>query len=409
MAIDKLSDTQIRNVRPREKIFRLHDGLGLYLEVTPTGNRWWRFKYTFGGKENRISLGVYPQITLKDARERRDEARRQLAHYIDPVVAKRAAKAARVASTENTFEAVAREWFAKRSAVWKQTHSSKVIRRLEIDVFPWLGPRPIAEIKATELLQVVRRIEDRGVIETAHRCLMNCGQVLRYAIATGRAERDLSQDLRGALAPYNEKHFATIVDPKQVGALMRAIDGYKGAFITKCALQLAPLTFVRPGELRMAVWQEFDLDNAEWRIPAERMKMKATHIVPLAQQALAVLRELHPVSSRWGFVFPGVRTRKRPMSENTVNAALRRLGYGRDEMTGHGFRSMACTLLNEQGWNRDAIERQLAHSERDQVRAAYNYADYLPERRKMMQGWADYLDGLRRGAEVVGIGVARVA
>ncbi|MEZ5564338.1 MAG: tyrosine-type recombinase/integrase, partial [Gammaproteobacteria bacterium] len=364
MAIDKLSDTQIRNVRPREKIFRLHDGLGLYLEVTPTGNRWWRFKYTFGGKEKRISLGVYPQITLKDARERRDEARRQLAHYIDPVVAKREAKAARVASTENTFEAVAREWFAKRSAVWKQTHSSKVIRRLEIDVFPWLGPRPIAEIKATELLQVVRRIEDRGVIETAHRCLMNCGQVLRYAIATGRAERDLSQDLRGALAPYNEKHFATIVDPKQVGALMRAIDGYKGAFITKCALQLAPLTFVRPGELRMAVWQEFDLDNAEWRIPAERMKMKATHIVPLARQAVAVLRELHPVSSRWGYVFPGVRTRKRPMSENTVTAALRRLGYGRDEMTGHGFRSMACTLLNEQGWNRDAIERQLAHSER---------------------------------------------
>ncbi len=258
MAIDKLTDTQIRNVRLREKTFRIHDGLGLYLEVTPTGNRWWRVKYTFGGKEKRISVGVYPQITLKDARERRDAARRQLAHYINPVVAKREAKAARVARTENTFEAVAREWFEKWSPVWKKTHSSKVIRRIEIDIFPWLGQRPIAEIKATELLQVVRRIEDRGVIETAYRCLMNCGQVLRYAIATGQAERDLSQDLRGALAPYNEKHFATIVEPKQVGALMRAIDGYTGGFITKCAPQLAPLTFVRPGELRMAVWQEFD-------------------------------------------------------------------------------------------------------------------------------------------------------
>ena len=268
-------------------------------------------------------------------------------------------------------------------------------------MFPWIGGRPIAEINAPELLVVLRRVESRGAIETSHRALQNCGRVFRYAVATGRAQRDPSGDLRGALTPVQERHHASITDPKKVGELIRAIEGYQGEFISKCALRLAPLLFVRPGELRKAEWTEIDLDGAEWRIPGARMKMRQQHIVPLPKQAVAILRELHAVTGEKRFVFPGARTTGRSMSENTVNAALRRLGYSREEMTGHGFRSMASTLLNELGWNRDAIERQLAHAERDSVRAAYNYAEHLPERRKMMQAWADYLDALARGAKVI--------
>lgn len=398
-----LTDTTIRNIKPGDKAVKLFDGNGLFLLVTPNGGKWWRLKYRFGGKEKLLSLGTYPEVSLKDARMNRDEARKEIAKGIDPSQSRKVKKTAQRDRDANSFETVAREWFAKFSSNWVASHSNKILRRLERDVFPWIGGRPIAEVTAPELLMVLRRIESRGAIETAHRAMQNCGQVFRYAIATGRAERDPAADLRGALAPVKEKHYASITDPRAIGALLRTIDGYQGSFVTQCALRLAPLVFVRPGELRRAEWSEFDLDAAEWRIPAERMKMRDPHIVPLSEQAVSILLDLQPLTGDGRYVFPGARTNGRPMSENTVNAALRRLGYGKEEMTGHGFRSMASTLLNEQGWHHDAIERQLAHVERNAVRAAYNYAEHLPERRKMMQAWADYLDGLKAGAEVVPI------
>jgi integrase len=262
-------------------------------------------------------------------------------------------------------------------------------------VFPWVGSKPIKEVTVPELLSVLRRIEARGFIETAHRTLQHCGCVFRYAIATGRAERDPTRDLAGALAPAVKGHYASISDPMAVGQLLRAIDEYPGEFITACALRLSPLLFVRPGELRKAEWSEIEFAKAEWRVPAARMKMRAIHIVPLSRQAISIFEELKPLTGKRVLVFPGAANHTRPMSENTINLALRRLGYSNEEMTAHGFRSMASTLLNEQGWNPDAIERQLAHVERNAVRAAYNYAQFLPERRKMMQGWADYLDSLK--------------
>ena len=395
-----LSATAIRNAKPSNKSIKLFDGGGLYLEVAPRGGKWWRLKYRFAGKEKRISLGVFPDVGLKEARERRDEARRQLAAQVDPSEVRKATKAARSEREANSFESISREWFAKFSPSWSEKHSKKIIRRLERDIFPWLAERPVGEITAPELLRTLRRIESRGAVETAHRALQNCGQVFRYAIATGRADRDPAADLRGALPPVKPKHHASIADPKAIGEMLRAIDGYQGSLVTKCALWLAPLVFVRPGELRRAEWAEIDLETAEWRIPAEKMKLRQQHIVPLARQALDILYELHPLTGSGRYLFPGARTNSRPMSENTVNAALRRLGYAKDEMTGHGFRSMASTLLNEQGWHRDAIERQLAHAERSTVRAAYNYAEHLPERRRMMQSWADYLDGLKAGVGV---------
>lgn len=404
-----LTDKEISNAKPTPKAKRLFDGGGLYLEVAPSGGKWWRFKYRFGGKEKRISLGVYPDVGLKDARARRGDARKLLADGIDPGAHRKATKAMQAERASNSFEAVAREWFVKNSAEWVESHSDKIIRRLERDVFPWIGGRPIHEITAKELLTVLRRIEDRGAIETAHRAHQNCGQVFRYAVVTGRAERDPSGDLRGALTPWKPKHYVTLTDPKAIGDLLRAIDGYHGNFITKCALRLAPLLFVRPGELRRAEWSEINLDKGEWRIPAEKMKARVKHIVPLSPQAVSILRELHPLTERAQWVFPGVRTNDEPMSENTINAALRRLGYGKEEMTGHGFRGMASTILHEQGWLTDVIERQLAHSERNSVKAAYNHAEHLPERRRMMQAWADYLDGLKAGADVVSIHGAKVA
>lgn len=393
-----LTDTAVRNAKPKEKAYKLADEKGLFLLVHTNGSKYWRFKYRFDGKEKLLALGVYPDVSLKDARDKRDSARKQLAvDKIDPGHHRKAHKTARAASAANSFEVVAREWFAKYSPNWVKSHSDKILRRLERDIFPWIGNRAISEISAPELLTTLRRIESRGAIETAHRAHQNCGQIFRYAIATGRAGRDITYDLRRAIPPAKAKHHASIVDPKAIGGLLRAIDGYQGSLITKCALKLAPLSFVRPGELRKAEWTEFNLDVAEWRIPAARMKMREQHIVPLSSQAIAILKELHPLTGNGRYVFPGARTNGRPMSENTVNAALRRLGYAGDQMTGHGFRSMASTLLNEQGWHRDAIERQLAHAERDAVRAAYNYAEHLPERKRMMQAWADYLDGLANG------------
>lgn len=404
-----LTKLQIEHAKPRDKAYKVFDGRGLYLEVAPSGGRLWRFKYRLAGKEKRISLGTYPDVGLKEARDRLDAVRKQVASGLDPSEQRKAEKVARVEQVENTFEAIAREWYAMHSRKWAASHGEKIIRRLELNIFPWIGKRPIREVTAPELLAVLRRIESRGANETTHRAMQNCGRVFRYAIATGRAERDPSRDLIGALAPVIERHHASITEPKAVGALLRAIEGYRGSYVTKCALRLASLVFVRPGELRFAEWLEFNLGEAEWRIPAARMKMRQPHIVPLSTQAVAILRDLEPLTGGERFLFPGAMNKDRAMSENTVNAALRRLGYSGDEMTGHGFRSMASTLLNEKGWNRDAIERQLAHSERDAIRAAYNYAEHLPERRKMMQAWANYLDDLASSAAAAPVKAVLVA
>jgi len=393
-----LTDTAIRNARPREKPVKLFDAGGLYLILTPAGARWWRFDYRYGGKRRTLSMGVYPHVSLKEARAKRVEARKQLATGGDPSATRKAAKAAEA----DSFEAVAREWYAKHAPRWGPGHADNTIRCLEQDVFPRLGARPVGKVTAPDLLEVLRRIEARGALETAHRVLQNCRRVFRYAIATGRAERDTAADLRGALPPAEEKHHAAITDPKAIGALLRAIDGYQGDLPTRCALRLAPLTFVRPGELRAAEWTEFDLDRAEWNIPASRMKTREPHLVPLSVQAIAILCEICPLTGSGRYVFPSLRTAARPMSETTINAALRRMGYAKDEMTGHGFRAMARTLLDEVlGVRPDFIEHQLAHTVRDPLGRAYNRTTHLPERRDMMQRWADYLDGLKNGAEVV--------
>lgn len=395
-----LTDPGCRNAKPKEKPHRLADEKGLYLEVMPNGSKYFRMKYRFGGKEKRLAFGVYPEVTLQAAREKRDEARKLLAQGVDPGEQRKAIKAAR-GSEVDTFEVIAREWIAKFRSSWSDSHRVHIEQCMTKDVFTFLGARLIRDITAPELLAVLRRIESRGALETAHRTKQFCGQAFRYAVATGRADRDPSSDLRGALPPVRGKHQASITDPKAIAELLRAIDDYRGSLVTQCAMRLASLVFVRPGELRRAEWAELDFEKAEWRIPPEKMKMRNPHIVPLSTQAVSILQELHPLTGRGRYVFPSARTPHgdRCMSENAVVAALRRMGYEKDEMTGHGFRSMASTLLNEQGWHRDAIERQLAHAERNAVRAADNYAEHLPERRKMMQAWADYLDGLKKRCE----------
>ena len=400
-----LTDKAISNAKPREKQYKLSDQKGLYVLVTKIG-KYFRLDYRFQGKRKTLALGVYPDVTLKDAREKRSDARKQLQNGIDPAQYKKETKDMQKDQAANSFEAVAREWFTKNKHVWTDGHSRTIIRRLELNIFPWFGARPVASITAPELLTSLRRIEDRGALETAHRVHQICSQVFRYAIATGRAERDPSPDLRGALPPTKPKRMSTITDPEKISELLRAIDGYTGHVITRCALRLAPLFFVRPGELRHAEWSEIDLERAEWKIPAEKMKMRITHIVPLATQAVDILREIEPLTGRGRYVFPSLRTTQRPMSNNTVLAALRRMGYEKAEMSGHGFRAMASTLLHEQGWPSDAIERQLAHAERNSVRAAYNYAEFMPERRKMMQAWADYLEGIKAGAKIMPIKLA---
>tara|TARA_R110000782_G_scaffold48146_1_gene105499 strand:+ start:575 stop:1792 length:1218 start_codon:yes stop_codon:yes gene_type:complete len=390
-----LSDTKIRNLKIPAKPTKYFDGEGLYIVANPSGSRLWRMKYRFAGKEKSLSFGKYPEVSLKRARDLRLEARTQIAEGLDPSFEKQQKHFNSMEQASNSFEKVAEEFLIKKANICSEGYIVKMRQRLEKNIYPWLGSRPIHEIKPAELLNVLNRMDKQGKVDTAHRTKQNCGEIFRYAISTCRAEYDPSAALKGALTPNRRTHLASIIDPKQIGELMRAIEGYKGQYMTQCALKLAPLTFVRPGELRHAEWSEIDFDKAEWRIPAEKMKMKAVHIVPLSNQAIEVFKDLHPVTGKREYVFPGIHSPRRPMSENTVNGALRRLGYAQGEMTGHGFRSMASTLLNEQGWNRDAIERQLAHAERDSVRAAYNYADYLPERRKMMQAWADYLDVIK--------------
>ena len=396
-----LIDTKIRNAKPKDKQYKLFDRDGLFMIVTPAGGKWWRFKYRFGGKEKLLSLGTYPKVGLAKARTRRDRAREQVADGIDPGQVRKALKASK-ANTENTFEVVAREWHAKFMATWTPGHAAMILRRLELNVFPWIGARPIIDIKAPELLMVLRRIESRGALETAHRIKIICGQVFRYAVATGRAERDPAADLRGALPPTKPKHFAAITNPEKVAGLLRAIDGYQGSFVTKCALRLAPLLFVRPGELRKMEWAEIDLEAAEWNIPAKKIKTRQPHLVPLARQSIEILKDLHPLTGTGRYVFPSPRTSQRPMSNNGILSALRRMGFEKDEMSGHGFRAMARTILDEVLQIRpDYIEHQLAHAVRDPNGRAYNRTAFLPERRQMMQTWADYLDGVKAGAKVI--------
>jgi len=397
-----LTDSAIRATKPADKPIKLFDERGLLLLVDPSGGKWWRFRYRFDGKHKSLSMGVYPDVSLAKARERRDEARKLLADGIDPSKNRKAQKAARADRNANSFEVVAREWFAKFKPNWVEAHSDKVIRRLERDVFPWIGGDPIAEVRAPDLLACLRRVESRGTVETAHRALQSCGQIFRYAIATGRASRDPSGDLRGALSTVKGTHLASITEPTAVGGLLRACDGYQGSLVTKCALRLAPLVFVRPGELRKAEWTEIDLERAEWNIPAERMKMREPHLVPLATQAVAILTELLALTGGGRYVFPGARTNGRPMSDNAILAALRRMSFAKDEMSGHGFRAMARTILDEVlGVRPDFIEHQLAHAVRDPNGRAYNRTAHLVERRKMMQQWADYLDKLKAGADVI--------
>lgn len=392
-----LTDQKIKTAKPREKPYKLKDERGLYLLVTPAGRRLWRFRYRHAGRESMLGLGAYPDVSLKGARAQCDEMRKHVAAKVDPAAVRRAEKAGRA----DTFRAVAEEWLAKlKIEPATRVKAEWMFRDL---IFPFLGSIPVRELTAPRILEVLRKLEARGKHETAHRTKQRISQVIRYAIATGRAESDPTRDLRGALAPIEVKSRAAIIQPGKVGELLRAIDGYLGDPATCAALKLAPLTFVRPGELRAAEWAEFDLDAAEWRIPGERMKMGEQHIIPLSRQAVDVLRGLEPLTGRCKYLFPSLRTRERPISENTLNAALRRMGFAQDEMTTHGFRAMASTLLNEQGFPPDVIELQLAHQERNKVRAAYNRAQRLEERRRMMQAWADYLDALKAGGKVVPI------
>ncbi|MGO9935944.1 MAG: tyrosine-type recombinase/integrase [Steroidobacteraceae bacterium] len=397
-----LTDTAAKSAKARDKAYKLSDGKGLYLLVNPNGSKLWCLKYRFNNTEKKLSIGPYPEVSLATARERQLSARSLLESDIDPGEFKKQAKrAARIAGA-NTFEAIAREWLLKFSTGWAESHSSRVLLRLENDLFPWLGSRPITAIEADELLDTIRRIEARGALDSAHRCHGYCGQIFRYAIATARAKRNPAADLRGALPPAKGGHFASIIDPDRVGELLRAIDGYEGGLVTRSALRLAPLTFVRPGELRTAEWAHVDLRTSEWRIPAERMKMNEDLIVPLSRQAVDVILELQPQTRTGKYLFPSLQGAHRPMSENTINGALRRLGYSSDQMTGHGFRAMARTLLDEVlGYRVEWIEHQLAHDVKDPNGRAYNRTAFLKARKEMMQGWADYLDGLRRAAPVL--------
>lgn len=396
-----LSDAAVRNSKPSDKAQKLADGGGLFLYVTTSGSKLWRLKYRFDGKEKLLSFGAYPDTGLKEAREKREAARKLLAAGVDPGENRKAVKASRALEQTNTFEIIAREWFAKQEAVWAESHSSKVIGRLEADVFPWIGKRPMDSLTAPDLLGVLRKVEGRGAVDTAHRILQNFGQVFRYAVATGRATSNPAPNLRGALKAIKQSHFAAITDPKEIGALLRAIDGYEGAYATKAALRLAPLVFVRPGELRAAEWSEFDLEKAEWNIPAARMKLRIAHLVPLSTQALEILQDLHKVTGKGRYLFPSSRTDDRPMSNNAILAALRRMGYEQGEMTGHGFRAMARTILDEVLQVRpDYIEHQLAHAVRDPNGRAYNRTAHKAERQKMMQLWADYLDRMKLGSSV---------
>ena len=396
-----LTDLEIRKAKHSDKPYRMSDEKGLFLLVHPNGSKYWRQKYRFGGKEKLLAFGVYPEVSLTEARERRDAARKLLANGADPGEVKKAQKADDKLRAENPFEIVCREWLEAKRAVASPAQVKKAKARLEKDVFPWLGGRPVNEITAPEILAVLRRIDARGARYTAHKAKSEISQVFRYAIATGRAERDPCPDLRGAIPPAKSEHMASITDPEGVAELLRAMDAFSGTFPVQCALRLAPLLFVRPGELRQAEWKDINLERGEWRFLVS--KTNTDHLVPLSTQAVAILRELHPLTGQGRYVFPGARDTKVPMSNATVNAALRRMGYDtRTEITGHGFRAMARTILHEELHQKpEVIEHQLAHQVPDTLGNAYNRTRFLKERTVMMQIWADYLDRLKAGARVL--------
>lgn len=391
----KLSDTVIRKAKPKTKIYKMADGGGLFLQFQPNGSKYWRLFYRFEGKQKLLALGVYPDVPLKLARERRDAARKLLANSIDPNENRKAKKKTRSDSLENSFEVVAREWLASYMKNKTASHSEKVIRRLELYIFPWIGNKPIADITPPEVLSTVKRIESLGKIETAHRALNVCGQVFRYAVQTGRAERDVTADLKGAIPPHEVKHYPTFTEPKDIAKFLRDTDGLRSGFTVKCALKMATMLFVRPGELRMAKWKDIDLDAAEWRYVVS--KTKTDHIVPLCKQVIAILRELHPSSGYGEYVFQAARDPQKPMSDGTVNSAIRRLGYcTKTQITGHGFRAMARTALHERlEIDPHIIEHQLAHRVPDALGQAYNRTKFIKQRKVIMQTWADYLDQLK--------------
>ena len=393
-----LTDVAIRNAKPKEKPYKITHEKGMYVLVNRTG-KYFRLDYRFNGKRKTLALGVYPYTTLAKANELLLVAKTHLANGLDPGKLKKLQKREDKVRARNTFKQIALRFITqKANTTWSPNHKQKVLGRFEKDVFPVLGHRPITEITASELLDILQRIQDRGAIDTAHRVKQSCSQVFRHAINKEKVlDRNPIADLQGALPSINKKNFATITEPRKIGELLRAIEGYSGSHVSRYALQFAPLVFVRPGELRHSEWSEIDFERAEWRIPAHKMKMKIEHLVPLSSQVLKLLTELYNYTGDGKYLFPSIRTNSRPMSENTVNAALRRLGYTKDEFTGHGFRAMASTSLHEQGWKSEIIELQLSHKIANEVKAAYCHATYLPERRKMMQAWADYLDGLKAG------------
>ncbi|WP_428828039.1 tyrosine-type recombinase/integrase [Azonexus sp. IMCC34842] len=395
-----LTDTTIRSFKPADKPKSVADERGLSIHIQPNGSKWWRFRYRYGGVAKMLSLGVYPDVGLKDARDRRDAARKMLADGIDPGATRKASKAAQSDRAANSFEVIAREWLDGQKDVVSEGQQEKTLARMENDVFPWLGVKAMADISAPDILSVLRRIDERGARYTAHRCRGQISQVFRYAIATGRAERDPCPDLKGAIPSARSGNFASITEPAKVGEMLRSFDAFSGTFVVKCALEIAPRVFVRPGELRKGEWAQFDLDKAEWRYFVT--KTKTEHIVPLASQVVTLLRELHALTGHGRYVYPG-RDPKKPMSEAAINAALRRLGYDtKTEITGHGFRAMARTILHEELHIKpEIIEHQLAHTVPDALGTAYNRTKFLKERKVMMQLWADYLDKLKTGADVI--------
>ena len=393
-----LTDTAIRSAKPGNKPIKLSDGEGLYLEVAPSGGKWWRLKYRFHGKEKRISLGVYPAISLKEARKRRDEAKEQIAHGLDPSEQKKAVKVATIAEQkekENTFEAVAREWFTSYSPTLSEKHVKKLQRYLDNSIFPVFGGKPVSTVEPSDILAVARPKEAKGRIETAHKICQLCGQVLEFAKITGRIKYNVGTGLSRALQPIRAQSYPAVTEPKAIGVLLRDIDAHEGYFSIKYFLKILPFVFTRPSELRLAQWDEINFDAAMWRIPAKRMKMRREHTVPLARQVVALLAELKTLCGTSPFLFPSTRAKTDTISDVGPLAALRNIGYSKEKMCLHGFRAMASTNLNELGYRADVIEAQLAHKELDAVRLAYNRAEYTEERRKMMQGWADYLDELR--------------
>lgn len=399
MSTNKLTAASIRQAKPRDKDYKIFDGGGLYILVKKDGSKYWRLKYRFGGKERLLSIGVFPEVTLGEAREKRYDARKQLRENIDPSTAKQIQKQDTKLAAGNSFQAVSEEWFIRQIHRWSEVHQTKVRWMLNKNLFPWLGHRPINEISPPELLSALRRVESRGALETAKRTKQVAGQVFRFGVASGYCERDPSQDLKEALATPEKKHLAAVTDPKEVGALLRILDGYEGSPVVRAALQLAPLTFVRPGELRTAEWSEIDWEAYEWRIPASKMKTKIDHIVPLSNQALDVLKDLQPLTGKFKYIFPSARSPRRPMSNNAVLAAMRRMDIPKEQMSGHGFRAMARTILDEVlGYRVDWIEHQLAHAVKDVHGRAYNRTAHLDRRKEMMQRWANYLDQIRTEA-----------